>query len=39
MCFVGPAVVEEADTTVVIPPAVECEVDEYGNYRLGLDSE
>ncbi|MEZ4658145.1 MAG: hydantoinase/oxoprolinase family protein [Caldilineaceae bacterium] len=34
MNFVGPAVIEEADTTVVIPPGVHCEVDGYGNFRL-----
>ncbi|MEM7532917.1 MAG: hydantoinase/oxoprolinase family protein [Chloroflexota bacterium] len=32
MSFVGPAVVEEADTTVVIPPGMVCEADRYGNY-------
>lgn len=30
----GPAVIEEADTTVVIPPGVYCLVDAYGNYQL-----
>ena len=34
MEFVGPAVVEEAGTTVVIPPGVPCSLDEYGNYHL-----
>ncbi|MBV7327182.1 hydantoinase/oxoprolinase family protein [Chloroflexi bacterium TSY] len=30
----GPAVIEEADTTVVIPPMMACSVDEYGNYQI-----
>ena len=34
MTFVGPAVIEEADTTVVIPPEVGCRVDAYGNYQI-----
>ncbi len=34
MQFVGPAVVEEAETTIVIPPAMSCEIDEYGNYQI-----
>lgn len=38
MTLAGPAVIEEADTTVVIPPEVSCTVDEYGNYRLTADS-
>jgi len=35
MAFRGPAVVEEAGTTVVVPPGMPCRIDEYGNYRLG----
>jgi len=34
MAFVGPAVIEEADTTVVVPPGVSCTVDGYGNYGI-----
>ena len=34
MSFVGPAIIEEAETTVVIPPAMQCQVDEYGNYQI-----
>jgi N-methylhydantoinase A len=34
MRFVGPAIIEEAEATVVIPPGIPCEVDEYGNYQL-----
>ncbi|MEM7800823.1 MAG: hydantoinase/oxoprolinase family protein [Chloroflexota bacterium] len=32
--FNGPAIIEEAETTVVIPPSWQCHVDVYGNYRL-----
>lgn len=34
MGFDGPAIIEEAETTVVIPPAMRCQVDEYGNYLI-----
>jgi N-methylhydantoinase A len=34
MSFIGPAIIEEAATTVVIPPAMLCQVDEYGNYQI-----
>lgn len=34
MAFDGPAVIEEAGATVVIPPAASCTVDEYGNYVI-----
>lgn len=34
MSFEGPAIIEEAETTVVIPPAMSCKVDEYGNYQI-----
>ena len=34
MEFAGPAIIEEAEATVVIPPGTHCEVDDYGNYRL-----
>jgi N-methylhydantoinase A len=32
MSFTGPAIIEEAGTTVVIPPDLPCEIDDYGNY-------
>jgi N-methylhydantoinase A len=35
MAFAGPAVIEEAGTTVVVPPGERCRVDEFGNYLLG----
>lgn len=34
MKFTGPAIIEEAETTVVILPDMPCEVDEYGNYQI-----
>lgn len=34
MSFVGPGIIEESGTTVVIPPNVPCHVDDYGNYRI-----
>ena len=34
MSFVGPAIIEEAGTTVVIPPGLPCHVDDYGNYCI-----
>jgi N-methylhydantoinase A len=34
MAFAGPAIIEESGTTVVIPPGVDCKIDDYGNYRL-----
>jgi len=34
MHLVGPAIIEEAEATVVIPPGMPCEVDEYGNYQI-----
>jgi len=36
MSFVGPAVIEEAGTTVVIPPGLPCQVDSYGNYVIQM---
>jgi N-methylhydantoinase A len=33
----GPAIVEQADTTTVIPPGVTARVDEGGNLRLRRD--
>lgn len=32
--FTGPAIIEEADTTVVIPPDLPCFMDDYGNYCI-----
>jgi N-methylhydantoinase A len=34
MSFTGPAIIEEAGTTVVIPPELPCNVDDYGNYVI-----
>jgi N-methylhydantoinase A len=34
MIFAGPAIIEEAGTTVVIPPGLPCQVDDYGNYCI-----
>ena len=34
MRFTGPAIIEEAETTVVIPPNMSCHVDEYNNYQI-----
>jgi N-methylhydantoinase A len=34
MSFTGPAIIEEAGTTVVIPPGLPCHVDDYGNYII-----
>ncbi|NOZ72096.1 MAG: hydantoinase/oxoprolinase family protein [Chloroflexi bacterium] len=34
MRFEGPAIIEEAETTVVIPPGMPCEIDDYGNYQI-----
>jgi N-methylhydantoinase A len=34
MRFVGPAIIEESGTTVVIPPGLPCQVDDYGNYCI-----
>ena len=34
MSFVGPAIIEEAEATVVVPPEMPCHVDEYGNYQI-----
>jgi N-methylhydantoinase A len=32
--FVGPAIIEEAGATTVIPPGLPCHVDDYGNYHI-----
>jgi N-methylhydantoinase A len=34
MSFSGPAIIEESGTTVVIPPGLPCQVDDYGNYCI-----
>ena len=34
MSFTGPAIIEEADTTVVVPPDLPCFMDDYGNYCI-----
>jgi len=34
MNFNGPAVVEESGATIVIPPGLPCQIDEYGNYHI-----
>jgi N-methylhydantoinase A len=34
MSFVGPAIIEEAGATTVIPPGLPCQVDDYGNYQI-----
>jgi N-methylhydantoinase A len=34
MNFAGPAIIEEAEATVVIPPDMPCHIDEYGNYQI-----
>ncbi|MCS7248609.1 MAG: hydantoinase/oxoprolinase family protein [Anaerolineales bacterium] len=34
MKFSGPAVVEESGATIVIPPGLPCEIDDYGNYHI-----
>jgi N-methylhydantoinase A len=35
--FQGPAIVEQLDSTVVVPPGVLAEVDEYRNIRLTIE--
>jgi len=34
MSFTGPAIIEESDTTVVIPPDLPCYMDDFGNYCI-----
>jgi N-methylhydantoinase A len=34
MSFMGPGIIEESGTTVVIPPNMPCHVDDYGNYVI-----
>ena len=35
--FVGPAIVEQTDTTTVVPPASRAEVDQFGNLIIELE--
>lgn len=35
--FEGPAIVEQPDTTTVIPPKSKCHVDKYGNIVINVD--
>jgi N-methylhydantoinase A len=39
MSFVGPAIIEDAGATTVIPPGLPCHVDEYGNYHIHTNQE
>ena len=39
MSFVGPAIIEEAGATTVIPPGLPCHVDDYGNYHIRTNQE
>ena len=36
MSFVGPAIIEESGTTVVVPPGLPCQVDDYHNYCIQM---
>ncbi|MBI4319601.1 MAG: hydantoinase/oxoprolinase family protein [Chloroflexi bacterium] len=35
--FDGPVIVEQPDTTVVIPPRTRCKIDQYGNIIVNVD--
>ena len=35
--FEGPAIIEQADTTTVMPPRTSCKVDEYGNLVITVE--
>jgi N-methylhydantoinase A len=35
--FDGPAIVEQPDTTTVMPPGTRCKVDEYGNLIIKVE--
>jgi N-methylhydantoinase A len=37
--FTGPALVDQLDSTVLVPPGVECEVDEWLNIRMAIPEE
>lgn len=39
MRFSGPAIIEQAGATTVIPPGMPCHVDEYGNYHIQTNQE
>jgi len=39
MSFIGPAIIEDAGATTVIPPGLPCHVDEYGNYHISTNQE
>ncbi|NMC13293.1 MAG: hydantoinase/oxoprolinase family protein, partial [Chloroflexi bacterium] len=34
MKLVGPAIIEDAGTTIVIPPDLPCQIDDYGNFHI-----
>ena len=34
MEFLGPAIIEEAGATTVVPPGLPCSVDDYGDYQI-----
>lgn len=36
MSISGPAIIEESGTTIVIPPAMTCRIDDYGNYHIQI---
>ena len=36
MAFDGPAIVEQMDTTTVIPPSARCRIDDSGNLHIML---
>ena len=38
MSFTGPAIIEEAGTTIVIHPGMPCKIDDYGNYCIQTHS-
>src|SRR5690606_7915703 len=35
--FDGPAIIEQADTTIVMPPRTHCRVDDYGNLVINVE--
>ena len=37
--FAGPAVLEQLDSTVLVPPGAEVEVDEWLNIRMAIEEE
>jgi N-methylhydantoinase A len=37
--FDGPALVDQLDSTVLVPPGVRCEVDEWLNIRMEIPEE